>query len=447
MNLEKLLQIFSDKNCQIVYVKKLAANDNSKNQVYFGGSFDVLNILPSSAVISDKDGKRKRESFKSKLSFYWIDQDGNAFIAPYAQLISYPDYPEVRFSGFLKDCNGAPSTLMNSRLEGRILFLGVSVDEKIFGFVTEPETILSNTFLSIRDIETHGVFSILTISGNKIETDSRGKLLKELKRIHNLGWINSKRLTPSFSLVPCENTNCGGFTLEAELNIPSNSKSEPDYLGWEVKNFSVDNFDKIHSTVVTLMDHSPSHGFFNEQGVEAFIKKYGYNDKKGREARMNFGGIYKRDLINPLTSLKLIVEGFDQENLKIRNPNGYIALLDKDEKIAASWSFASLIEHWNKKHPKACYVPSKINKEHLTTNGRRQYSYGNKIIMGTYTDITLFLNQICLGNAYYDPGIKLEMAIEGERKKSTKVRSLFRIKSGNLNSLYKSNEIVNLAHI
>lgn len=444
MNLKQLFKIFSDKQCHKVYVKKLAANDNSKNQVYFGGSFDILNILPSSEIFADTDGQRKRESFKSKLDFFWVDEDGNSFNAPKSQLISYPDYPEVRFSGFLSGCKNAPSELMNSRLENRILFLGVSNDRKIFGYVVDPESEIYNEFLAVRNIETHGVFFVLTILNNQIETDSKGKLLQELKRIHRLGWINSKRLAPNFDLVPCENSNCGGFTLEAELNIPSNSKSEPDFLGWELKNFHVDNFEKINSTVITLMDHSPSHGFFKENGAEAFIRKYGYNDRKGREARMNFGGIHKHGLIHQLTSLKLVIVGFDEKHLKILNPDGFVALIDKNENIAASWSFASLIEHWTTKHPKACYVPSKINKNYLLEAKKRQYSYGNKVILGSYTDVTMLLYQIYLGKTYYDPGIKLELAIEGERKKSTKVRSLFRIKSGDLSSLYKTNEIVDL---
>lgn len=444
MNLKNLLKLFSDRQCQKVYIKALAANDNSKNQVYFGGSFDILNILPSSEIITDHDGKRKRESFKSKLDYYWLNEEGNAFKAPYAQLILYPDYPEVRFSGFLLGCRDSPSDLMNSRLDNRVLFLGVSDDRKIYGFVINSESGILSELHSLKNIETHGVFRVLTIFKNKIETDSKGKLLQELKRIHNLGWINSKRLTPNFDLVPCENSNCGGFTLEAELKIPSNSRSEPDFLGWELKNFKVDSFDKISSTVVTLMDHSPTHGFFNENGVEAFIRKYGYDDKRGRAARMNFGGIHKQGIVHQLTSLKLVIVGFDPEGLKILNPDGYVALIDNNDNIAASWSFISLIEHWTTKHPKACYVPSKINKSYLMETEKRQYSYGNKIIMGSYTDVTLLLNQIYLGNTYYDPGIKLEFAIEGERKKSTKVRSLFRIKSGNLSALYKSNEIVDL---
>ena len=49
-----------------------------------------------------------------------------------------------------------------------------------------------------------------------------------------------------------------------------------------------------------------------------------------------------------------------------------------------------------------------------------------------------------IGNIYYDPGIKLELAIDGNRKQSIKRRSQFRIKSGNLTNLYKKNEVINI---
>lgn len=60
------------------------------------------------------------------------------------------------------------------------------------------------------------------------------------------------------------------------------------------------------------------------------------------------------------------------------------------------------------------------------------------------TDFSLVPKEICSGNLYYDPGIKLELAIDGRRRQSIKRRSQFRIKSGNLKKLYKRNEIISL---
>src|SRR5690606_38212666 len=109
-------------------VKRLAPNDNSKNQVYLGGNFEILNILPVSAVTTESAGDWKRKRFKATLKFSWIGDDGNIYPAPYSQLILYPKYPEVRFSGFLSKCAKPPSDLMTVRLADRLLFMSVRPD-------------------------------------------------------------------------------------------------------------------------------------------------------------------------------------------------------------------------------------------------------------------------------------------------------------------------------
>mgnify|MGYP001317669806 FL=1 len=446
MNLTKLLKILSQRNCQKVYVKRLAANDNSKNQVYLGGSFDVLNILPIQNIASDDEGDWKRTRFKSKLNFYWVTEDGEINIAPDAQLILYPKYPEVRLSGFLKRARNAPSDLMAIRKEGRILFLGVTLSGAILAYVAEGDSEIGREFESLKNLPSVGVFQELTVINGYIEENPKQRLISELRRIHFMGWIDAKRLNSAKEIVPCSSSNCGGYTLEAELGITPNGYAEPDYLGWEVKQFAVKNFSSLDSSVVTLMTPEPTGGFYVSEGIEAFIRKYGYKDKLGREARLNFGGIYKRDVVNPNTGLTLVIEGFDAETTKIRDSSGYIALKDKEDNIAASWSFTSLIEHWKTKHTNACYVPSMHRKNDLYTFSKQQYCYGNKVKLGTITDFSLFLKQIHERVIYYDPGIKLEMELSGKRKQTIKRRSQFRIKSGNLSSLYKNNEIVDLRY-
>jgi hypothetical protein len=445
MNLKKLLKIFSDKKCKKVYIKKLSANDNSKNQVYLGGSFEVINILPIKEITSDKEGDWKRTRFKSKIDFSWLDDEGQTNHAPEAQLILYPKYPEVRFSGFLKRVKHAPSDLMASRIEGRFLFLGITIEGKVVGYVVAPNSQIANEIEALKNIPTVGVFKELAIEGGLIEQNSKEKLLSQLKRIHSLGWIDAKRFDANKNILPCISTNCGGLTLEAELGITPNGYSEPDYLGWEIKQFSVNDFSKWHSEVITLITPEPTGGYYVEKGVESFIRKYGYIDKLGRESRMNFGGIYKYGIVHPSTNLKMIISGYDNTINKITNSNGFIGLIDGRENIAASWAFTSLLKHWNRKHANACYIPSKNRKDEvLYPFSKQQYYYGNNVILGTGTDFSLVLQQMSIGNFYYDPGIKLEFAIEGKRKQNIKRRSQFRIKSANLDGLYNKYEIVNL---
>lgn len=440
MELNRLLSIYSDLGCNKVYVKTLADNDNSKNQVYLAGSFEVLNILPLKEIKADTGGERKRETFKSSLDFYWVQEDGRKSHAPHAQLILYPDYPEIRLSGFLKGSKEAPSELMTSRLKGRLLFLGVGKGTETYAFITAPDSQLANEFAALGDVPVVGLLKELTLQNRKLELDSKGKLLAELTRIHKLGWIKSKRLDSKSNILPCLSPNCGGYTLEAELGITPNGYAEPDFLGWEVKQFKVKDFKKFSSEVITLMTPEPSQGYYKDQGVEAFIMKYGYDDKKGRENRRNFGGIYKYNDQHASTGLKLVVNGFDTLSNKITRPDGYIGLIDQSGDIAAGWAFTSLLEHWNKKHANACYVPARVDKG----NGGQQYWFGNNIILGSGTDFPLVLAQMIKGNVYYDPAVKLEFAIAGVRKQAIKRRSQFRIKSGELNTLYKKNEIVDV---
>jgi hypothetical protein len=351
----------------------------------------------------------------------------------------YPKYPEVRFSGFLIRCKDAPSDLMTGRIEKRLLFFGINNEGKILGYVAAPDSQIANEFNSMPDLETVGVFSVLTIQNRNIQRDTRYQLLEELKRIHNKGWIKSKKLGPGNEIRPCEAPNCGGYTLEAEFGITPNGYAEPDYLGWEIKQFAVKSFSKYLSSIVTLMTPEPTGGYYVDHGLESFVRKFGYIDKMGRADRMNFGGVHKAGIPHPTTNLTLTLQGFDSEKGMITDISGCIALLGSKDIDAASWSFASLLKHWNRKHAKATYIPS------ITTmDPERRYFYGNNIMLGTGTDFTFFLKQMSLGHIYYDPGIKLEHI---STKPTNKRRSQFRIKSLHIPNLYRSNEIVDLETI
>ncbi|AZI53756.1 MvaI/BcnI restriction endonuclease family protein [Epilithonimonas vandammei] len=433
MNLQNLKKLFIDNGCQKLYVKKLSPNDNSKNQVYLGGSFEILNIFPLSEIKTEEAGDWNRERFKASINFSWIGDDGNIYPAPNSQLILYPKYPEVRFSGFLARCENPPSKLMTQRLADRLLFLSISNKGEILGYVTAPNSELANEFNSLQSDDEIGIFKVIDLPRT---VNNRVKLLDELYRIHQLNWITSKRLDRDGNILPCVSSNCGGYTLEAELGITPNGYSEPDFLGWEVKQFGVTNFERINSSVITLMTPEPTDGMYKTQGTEAFLHTYGYPDKTGREDRINFGGVHKAGVRHTSTNLEMQLIGFDQESGKIRNSNGRIALVDIHGNEASAWSFSSMLLHWNRKHNQACYVPSLSE-----TAGERKYKYGNKIILGTGTDFQLFLRQMAVGNIYYDPGIKMENV---STKPKIKKRSQFRIKSQFLGELYKDNEIVTL---
>jgi hypothetical protein len=433
MNLTQLKGMFVAKGCTKLFAKPLAANDNSKNQVYFGPGFNALNLFPNTGIFADSSPKNP--IFKARLQFGWMLPNGLMAEAPNAQLILYPQYPEVRFSGFLKGCVAAPSDLMAGRMDGRILFLGVTSARGVVGFVVGAKSEIAGEFRAMNLEPTDGVFTELALPSIPSGADSRDKLLGELHRINQKGWIDSKQLDSSGVLKPCNASQCGGFTLEAELGIPKNSDTEPDFLGWEVKQYAVGDFDRIESSKpITLMTPEPDGGFYKDKSTEAFIRKFGYADKKGRADRLNFGGRHFVGRRCPPTGLTMRLTGYDKASGKITDASGEIALVSDSGEIAAAWSFGKILEHWSHKHTRAVYVPSLCR-----TEPQRQYSYGHKVRLAEKTDSLKLLAAFACGEVYYDPGIKLENASTNPKKKN---RSQFRVASRNIKALYETVKVV-----
>lgn len=432
MNLEKLRRILSDNGCQKVYVKSLAKNDDSKHQPYLGGNA-VFNLFPTADIVAISPGDWKRERFIATINLAWIGEEGELFPAPNAKFILYPKYPEVRLSGFAKGCQNAPSELMNTPVAGRLLFLSVSAQNQILSFVTAPDSSLAHELARVETTD-EGVFKTFTVSGQ----NTRVTLLSELARIHRLGWIPGKQLKSDGRVLPCNAFNCGGNTLEAELGVAQNGYAEPDFMGWEVKQYGVDTFNRLGSSVITLMTPNPTGGLYKSEGLPYFIKTYGYPDKLGRPNRINIGGIHRVGVQTQLTQLTMTLIGFDVSSGKIKSAAGCIALIDAQGNEAATWSFASMLTHWNRKHNQACFVPSLSD----ITPDARQYQYGGEVMLGIETDYEFFLQQMAAGNIYYDPAIK--MVSNPSVPVEFKARSQFRMKSAYLSSLYRKSEIVDV---
>ncbi|MGH6708313.1 MAG: MvaI/BcnI family restriction endonuclease [Bradyrhizobium sp.] len=416
-------------------VKELAPNDNSKNQPYVSkGNLDAVNILPA----GDFEPDPEHDTLKAALDFHWLQPDGTTSNAPQTKLIFYPQYPEVRLSGFLMGAKNAPNYLMNTRLEGRLLFLGIATDRRILAWATGPDSLLAHAYAALGHLERLGVFAVVPLSREEYGVSTRDLLIRELNRIHLLDWINSKALTKDGSIIDCISSHCVGYTLEAELGVARNGISEPDFKGWEVKATTVKKLgNKPSAKAVTLMTPEPTGGLYRSLGVEGFIRRFGYPDKKGRPNRKNFGGTFFEGVRHAGTKLTLTLNGYDSTKCEIVNTSGSLALLTDKDDIAAEWSFASLMSLWNRKHAQAVYVPAERRK-----SPQLQYRYGGAVRIAEGTDFVRFLQAITAGSVYYDPGIKLEN--ESSSNPRIKRRSQFRIKSRELTSLYSKIEKLNI---
>lgn len=436
-SLSQLLKLMRDQGAERIYAKKLSPNDNSKNQVYLGGGFGALNVIPHGEIVTDTRpmAGSKQDRPKARVNFFWLDADGR-HPAPDAQLILYPDYPEVRMSGFLKGCKAAPSNLMTVRDPGRVLFFGITPQGDVLGFATGPDDPITAE-LNATPWETIGVFHELPTDLTK-KTSTKDILLAELRRIYGLHWIASQKLARDGQKLPYSARNGGGYTLEAELGITPNGYSEPDFMGWEVKQYGVGDFRKfLPKTPVTLMTPEPTGGIYKTEGPAEFLRRYGYPDKSGKPDRYNFGGIYTCDKdYHADTGLRIAVDGYDPASGTITDLNGGISLYNREDEVAAVWSFTGMMQHWNRKHAQAAYVPS------LFRTPPPEYSYGPRVLLCEQTDFLLFLRAFTAGVVYYDPGIKIEKA--STPKPEIKRRSQFRVKHSLITQMYHHSEIVEL---
>lgn len=434
-SLGQLLNLMRHHGAYRIYAKRLSPNDNSKNQVYLGGGFAALNVIPHSEVYTDAAEKAGsvRDRAKADVEFYWVDEEGR-HRAPDANLILYPKYPEVRMSGFLKGCKAAPSKLLTVRDEGRAMFFGVTREGVVLGYVTDADNPITKE-LAAGAWPMLGVFIELPLSLDQ-PADPKTILLDELRRIYQLNWIMSQKLAKDGTKMPYAARNGGGYTLEAELGITPNGYAEPDFMGWEVKQYGVNNFTAFRpKSPVTLMTPEPTGGIYKTEGVAEFLKRFGYADQSGKEDRFNFGGRYDctRDH-HHLTGLRMTMTGYDAAGGKIADIDGGLELIDATDEVAASWSFKGLMAHWNRKHAQAAYVPS------LSRTPPPEYSYGAQVLLCEQTDFLLFLKAFSTGTVYYDPAVKIEKA--SSAKPDIKRRSQFRVAHADLMQLYQRNEIV-----
>lgn len=432
--LDALLKFFHGKGCTQILFKQLAENDNSKQQVYLGGSFEVLRFIPFQSITADSE--RDRPNFKAKTRFFWVSGTGELEGADGAQLILYPDYPEVRLSGFLRGCSSAPSELMrpipadrrrfNNGPDGRLLFFGI-VSDTIIAYLAPAGSAVSieiNERINRGEISRKGVFFDLAPVS---QPDFREILLDLLRAIHRRHWHRGQRLDDSGRSIPYAARNAGGYTLEALLGIRPNGRALPDLMGWEIKAYS--------GNRITLMTPEPDGGFYGSNGVQAFVRRF------GRTLPGNviyFTGSHKANVKCVTSGLKLQLSGFDPRAKKIVDVTGGIQLVDGQGFLTAEWSFRSLIDHWGRKHAAAAYVRYKKSPDLPV-----RYAYGSPALLGQETDFSFFLSACEGGDIVYDPASKIVNASQPNPR--TKARSQFRVSVRNLPQLYRKFETVDIS--
>ncbi len=424
-NLASLLARFSELGAIQVFCKMLAENDNSKQQIYLGGSMDVLQMFSFQEIEATPNGERS--TYKAKLNFKWVSEYGIEQ-AVGSQLILYPKYPEVRLSGFLRGCKSAPSELLrpvlasarrfNNGADGRVLFFATTRNGETLAYLAGPDSQLA---LEIRnrnelaEFKQDGVFLHIPLLGRS----SKLILLEKLAEIRDFGWQPSVSLDKTGKIKPYLAPNGGGYTLEALFGIVRNASGEPDFMGWELKGYS--------SSKVSLITTEPKGGVYKECGIQEFVRRYG---KPSRNDTFYFTGLHKANVRNKSTGLTLIVRGYNHLSSTIEDVKGAVELLTDKGECAAAWSFEELLVKWNKKHAQAAYVAYKSNGQLP-----RCYQYHSPVLLGEGTNFNLYLSALSQGLIIFDPATKVMNV--SESKPTIKPRSQFRMTIKNLSQLYQ----------
>jgi hypothetical protein len=416
----------------------------AKNQIAgLGSDLAALGHLYPGPVTSRRPASRKPKAgppiFQTSLPWVWLTERGLA-PAPETKLIYYPQYPEIRLSGYLDSSPGSPAELLShstdplsrSKEKGRCLIFGPGRDRKVYAAVVSGSSPAASYLEQFRNPRGRLVSLIL---GTK-QTSSKDLLFAELLSIHRKGWLTPYRLNSDGGTSPCTGSNCHGVTLESELGIVGNGKAAPDYLDWEVKGHKVAHLRGHLSSKITLLTPNPDGGNAKKLGTNWLTHTYGKLDAKGQ--RWDFGGIHKSEEVHPHTGLQFGIHGYDADANAITG-DGHLFLRDPraDEPIGI-WSFAKLLTHWQTKHAKTVFVPC-IGNEALRAEDSAvpaQFSYGTKVHVGEGTTFLRFLAAVASHTVVLDPGLKSERSADGGWQPKTRFQ--FRASLAGAEALYQS---------
>ncbi|MCQ1996861.1 MvaI/BcnI family restriction endonuclease [Arthrobacter sp. zg-Y1171] len=432
---------FRDHGVTQVQVKFLTRNHNSKNQIAgLGSDLTALShLFPGPVTAHDAtSGKPKAGPpiYRVSLPWVWFSESGLS-PAPETKLIYYPQYPEIRLSGFLDASPEGPRELLafseapgsRGQEEGRCLIFGPSKDKKVFAMVVSS---LSPAAGYLREFN-KGRGTLLQLSLRADRADSREVLFHELRLIHKKNWIEAYRLRPDGLREECHGTNSHGVTLESELGITANGRAMPDYLDWEVKAHRVKHLSNHLSSRITLLTPNPDSGQAKDFGTTWLTKTYGKPNETS--SRYDLSGVHRAGVVHGKTGLEFGIEGFDAESQKITD-DGYLYLRDPIKDIdLGRWSFSKLLTHWQAKHGKAVFVPC------ITKKGQpEEFSYGTRVHVGEGTSFLHFLAAVAAGSIVLDPGLNTKLDKNAVWKHHTRYQ--FRSSLTNAAALYRSFEKV-----
>jgi hypothetical protein len=158
LSLEVVRKLFRDIGVRDLKVKELAWNHDSKRQIYLTTDLSAFQMfpneieehpdMPSWIERSAKPTGKNNDRIHGYLNYYWLTLDGHVHHASHAKLIYYPQYPEVRLSGFLLGVGAIPAKYLRAKsgetYSNRLLFIGTKSSGETIAFLAVGQNSLLN---------------------------------------------------------------------------------------------------------------------------------------------------------------------------------------------------------------------------------------------------------------------------------------------------------------
>lgn len=427
-SIKEIEEILTSHHCEQAFIKKLAKNNNDKNQIYIHRSVGVFNSIfdldfierdfseSTTKPASDNSKRIPAAIFKS---FSWVNVDRELIRVRECKAILYAQYPETRLSRFQTKSGSMPRSMSVEytklpEILNRYLILGATRDgEAIAIQVVGPAPDFEEEFEKLPFVADTSVIRHIVLSEDQTPTDELMSLLRS--KVANKNYPGTI-LRPSGVSDPFNGTQVPGYTLESALGIASNANKDGDFRGIELK--------ATTQKKVTLMTTEPDEGPYAES-FASFVQKFGYTQDNGATYRMNglhrcgvrvdktgltlkifyrrqvraelicggkvyiFDGNLNKNQIkravelaakeNSISDIKAAKENGDikwrtfydtqypyspELSVDVQSDSLRVSLVDDNNREHAVWTLERLLNNWGKKHNEAVYVQA--NKYKMT---------------------------------------------------------------------------------
>lgn len=394
------------------FVKLLGVNNNSKNQIYLGTDFGILEQLPGRITFRNASTSQTKSRSRPgasipllELPLYWLWPDGQLFRAPNATVPFYSQYPEARLSGFLEGCARAPACLkveLDERYGRRVLILAPRESDVLAVVVTDADSPgLVDELLSMPAASglgrRQGKSPLRLLAVDPFGRPDFDRLVEELRGLagswHRARVLRRVDAPPDF----VRHNQGSGWTLEALLGIPRNAVAGPDKYGFEIK--------ALHPSRVSVTTTEPTFGYRKERGMTKFLSDFGWPGRKGDGSWRYNGSHHVGRVVERGKGPKtVLLEHWDHAR-QVPDRSGQepeIKIVDlASETVLAGWKYTDVADKWSRKHSGCAYVTFSRRPQ---AGLAEEYLYGPTAYFGLGTSVNKLFSALSDGIVYFEPG-------------------------------------------